>query len=46
MVPIPFLIESELGIWIFILFVLILIIGLLYEYNYGTLDWLNIVIKS
>lgn len=39
--PVPFLIESGLGIWIFIIFILVLIIGLLYEYIYGSLEWLN-----
>nr|QHO05158.1 NADH dehydrogenase subunit 3 [Cheiracanthium triviale] len=46
MIPVPFLMESEIGIWMFIMFMLVLIVGLLYEYSYGSLDWLNIVIKS
>lgn len=45
--PVPFLIMRLIGIWIFILFVVVLILGLLYEYNYGSLDWLdNIVSKA
>lgn len=40
--PIPFLIERDLGMWIFILFIIILIIGLLYEYICGSLDWLEV----
>lgn len=44
--PVPFLIERDLGIWVFIFFLIILIIGLIYEYNCGSLDWLDIIIKS
>lgn len=45
--PIPFLLIRVLGLWVFILFVCVLILGLLYEYNYGSLDWLdNIVSKA
>lgn len=44
--PIPFLIERELRIWIFSLFLIILIIGLIYEYMCGSLDWLDILIKA
>lgn len=40
--PIPFLIERDLGVWVFIIFLIILIIGLLYEYKCGSLDWLEI----
>lgn len=39
-VPIPFFIIKELGIFIFYFFNIILIVGLLYEYYYGSLDWL------
>lgn len=44
--PVPFLIERELSLLIFILFLLVLIVGLLYEYKCGALEWLNIVIKA
>lgn len=44
--PVPFLIERELGIWIFILFIGVLILGLIYEYICGSLDWLDIIIKA
>lgn len=39
-IPIPFFIIRELGQIIFFLFIIVLIIGLLYEYYYGSLDWL------
>lgn len=44
--PVPFLIEREIGLWTFILFIFILILGLLYEYICGSLDWLEIIIKA
>lgn len=44
--PIPFLIEEEVSIFIFYIFILILIIGFVYEYYYGSLEWLDIIIKS
>lgn len=40
--PIPFLIEREVGLWVFIIFLIVLILGLLYEYWCGSLNWLNI----
>lgn len=40
--PIPFLIEREIGIWIFIMFLVILVVGLIYEYICGSLDWLEV----
>lgn len=40
--PIPFLIGSEIGLWIFELFLGVLIIGLIYEYICGSLDWLEV----
>lgn len=43
---IPFLIGSIIGVWIFLFFILILIGGLLYEYNYGSLDWLNNILSK
>lgn len=39
--PVPFLIIREAGLWIFILFMLVLICGLIYEYICGSLDWLE-----
>lgn len=44
--PIPFLIDRDLGVWIFLLFILILIFGLIYEFVCGSLDWLDIIIKA
>nr|YP_009058792.1 NADH dehydrogenase subunit 3 [Selenops bursarius]AIM52658.1 NADH dehydrogenase subunit 3 [Selenops bursarius] len=41
MLPVPFLMESEVGLWVFLGFVMILIVGLLYEYICGSLDWLE-----
>nr|YP_009349344.1 NADH dehydrogenase subunit 3 [Agelena silvatica]APZ84004.1 NADH dehydrogenase subunit 3 [Agelena silvatica] len=41
MLPIPFLLMSVMGVWVFIMFVGVLILGLLYEYNYGSLEWLD-----
>lgn len=40
--PVPFLMEREIGFWIFILFLIILIVGLMYEYICGSLDWLEV----
>nr|AIW06163.1 NADH dehydrogenase subunit 3 [Araneae sp. MT-2014] len=46
MLPVPFLLISLLGLWVFLFFILILIIGLLYEYYCGSLDWLNSFISK
>nr|WIM51595.1 NADH dehydrogenase subunit 3 [Corythalia opima] len=43
MLPVPFLIGSELGLWVFIFFLVILIMGLMYEYMCGSLDWLEVM---
>lgn len=40
--PVPFLMEREIGLWIFVLFLGILIFGLIYEYLCGSLDWLEV----
>lgn len=40
MLPVPFLFR-ELGLIVFFVFILILLLGLLYEYFYGSLDWLD-----
>lgn len=40
--PIPFLMERDLGFWVFIIFLIVLILGLIYEYMCGSLDWLDI----
>nr|YP_010154935.1 NADH dehydrogenase subunit 3 [Phanuelus gladstone]QQX28278.1 NADH dehydrogenase subunit 3 [Phanuelus gladstone] len=42
MLPLPFLMESEVGLWVFIIFLLILMVGLMYEYFCGSLDWLEV----
>lgn len=44
--PTPFLIDRDLGVWIFVFFILILILGLIYEFICGSLDWLDIIIKA
>nr|AWN56280.1 NADH dehydrogenase subunit 3 [Goeldia sp. DPP-2018] len=47
LLPIPYMKLVEMSMWVFLLFVLILIIGLLYEYYYGSLEWLsNFVSKA
>lgn len=40
-VPIPFIIMNSVGIILFFIFIFVLIIGLFYEYYYGSLDWLD-----
>lgn len=40
--PIPFLIEREVGLLVFLIFILVLILGLIYEHSCGSLDWLDI----
>lgn len=40
MVSVPFFKIKELGLFVFFLFIFVLIVGLLYEYYYGSLDWL------
>lgn len=46
--PCPFLGSRNIGLFIFICFIGILILGLIYEYYCGSLDWLRriIIIKS
>lgn len=39
--PIPYLINRIRGIWLFLIFILVLVAGLLYEYYCGSLEWLN-----
>nr|QII41607.1 NADH dehydrogenase subunit 3 [Argyroneta aquatica] len=39
MLPVPFLISSFSSVWVFLLFILVLILGLLYEYYCGSLEW-------
>nr|YP_009058779.1 NADH dehydrogenase subunit 3 [Plexippus paykulli]AIM52645.1 NADH dehydrogenase subunit 3 [Plexippus paykulli] len=41
MLPVPFLMESGLGLWMFFMFLLVLMVGLLYEYWCGSLDWIG-----
>nr|YP_010022214.1 NADH dehydrogenase subunit 3 [Oxyopes licenti]QOL12229.1 NADH dehydrogenase subunit 3 [Oxyopes licenti] len=41
MLPIPYLMISLMGVFIFCLFMLVLMVGLLYEYFFGSLDWLH-----
>nr|YP_009040875.1 NADH dehydrogenase subunit 3 [Telamonia vlijmi]AIB04196.1 NADH dehydrogenase subunit 3 [Telamonia vlijmi] len=42
MLPVPFLMESEMSLWMFFYFMFILVMGLLYEYWCGSLDWLEV----
>lgn len=39
-ISIPFFIIKELGLLVFLIFIFVLFLGLLYEYYYGSLDWL------
>lgn len=41
MVSVPFFIINRMGLLIFLIFMFVLIVGLLYEYYYGSLDWLR-----
>lgn len=40
-ISVPFFIIREIGVIVFFVFVFVLILGLLYEYYYGSLDWLR-----
>lgn len=40
-ISIPFFIVRGLGVVIFYIFIFLLVIGLIYEYYYGSLDWLK-----
>lgn len=40
--PLPFLMERDIGLWVFILFLVVLATGLIYEYVCGSLDWLEV----
>nr|YP_009655372.1 NADH dehydrogenase subunit 3 [Epeus alboguttatus]QCL18089.1 NADH dehydrogenase subunit 3 [Epeus alboguttatus] len=42
LLPVPFLMESEVGLWLFLMFLLILVMGLMYEYWWGSLNWLEV----
>nr|YP_009158055.1 NADH dehydrogenase subunit 3 [Carrhotus xanthogramma]AKH36471.1 NADH dehydrogenase subunit 3 [Carrhotus xanthogramma] len=42
MLPIPFIMDSEIGMWVFSMFLFILLVGLMYEYMCGSLDWLEV----
>lgn len=41
LIPIPFVSRRIIMLWLFIIFILILVCGLLYEYIWGSLEWLN-----
>lgn len=41
LLPVPFVSGSIIILWLFILFILILVCGLLYEIIWGSLDWLD-----
>nr|YP_009305887.1 NADH dehydrogenase subunit 3 [Dolomedes angustivirgatus]ANW36385.1 NADH dehydrogenase subunit 3 [Dolomedes angustivirgatus] len=41
MLPIPFLMSSLMGVVVFFSFIFVLLVGLIYEYFYGSLDWLD-----
>lgn len=38
--PTPFLVGTTVGLWIFIIFIIVLVLGLIYEYYCGSLNWL------
>lgn len=39
--PVPYILRKLFGNFLFYLFILIIILGLFYEYYYGRLNWLN-----
>nr|YP_009072495.1 NADH dehydrogenase subunit 3 [Oxyopes sertatus]AIP86899.1 NADH dehydrogenase subunit 3 [Oxyopes sertatus] len=41
MLPVPYLMVSYMGVIVFCLFMFILLLGLMYEYFFGSLDWLH-----
>lgn len=41
LLPVPFVSGRIIILWLFIIFIWILVCGLLYEYIWGSLDWLN-----
>lgn len=41
MVSVPFFMVDGVGLSVFFIFIFILIVGLVYEYYYGSLDWLD-----
>nr|YP_009107075.1 NADH dehydrogenase subunit 3 [Oxytate striatipes]AIT96923.1 NADH dehydrogenase subunit 3 [Oxytate striatipes] len=40
--PLPYLMYSNIMLIVFFMFMFILILGLFYEYKYGSLDWLDV----
>nr|YP_009161625.1 NADH dehydrogenase subunit 3 [Cyclosa argenteoalba]AKN58354.1 NADH dehydrogenase subunit 3 [Cyclosa argenteoalba] len=46
MLPIPYLISSTFISLVFYFFVVVLVIGLIYEFYYGSLEWLNFISKA
>lgn len=44
--PLPFIFYNSGAITIFYIFFIVLIVGLLYEYFYGSLNWLNFISKA
>lgn len=46
MMVIPFVWGRRIGVLIFLLFIIVLLVGVLYEYYYGSLDWLDRISKA
>nr|YP_009240918.1 NADH dehydrogenase subunit 3 [Neoscona nautica]ALF63152.1 NADH dehydrogenase subunit 3 [Neoscona nautica] len=46
LIPIPYLMLDESKMLIIYMFFMMLILGLLYEYYYGSLNWLNFISKA
>nr|YP_009689584.1 NADH dehydrogenase subunit 3 [Neoscona multiplicans]QCF46303.1 NADH dehydrogenase subunit 3 [Neoscona multiplicans] len=46
MLPIPYLVLGSSTMLTIYLFFLILVLGLMYEYIYGSLNWLNFISKA
>lgn len=40
--PIPFLMIEFLRVLVFFIFIIVLLVGAIYEYYYGSLDWLSL----
>nr|QNV12140.1 NADH dehydrogenase subunit 3 [Araneus diadematus] len=46
MLPIPYLMFSVNSMFVIYMFFMVLVMGLIYEYFYGSLNWLNFISKA
>nr|YP_009744381.1 NADH dehydrogenase subunit 3 [Oxyopes hupingensis]QIE13341.1 NADH dehydrogenase subunit 3 [Oxyopes hupingensis] len=46
MLPIPYVMVSFMGVYLFYFFIFVLMMGFFYEYFYGSLDWLDCFIMK